>query len=310
MEQVYLIVSEDSFVIHKKIEKIIGNKLDQEVVQYDLKEVSLERVIEDLDTVNFFTSQKIVVAENAFFLTSEKPKNAIEQNIDILSRYLKNPSPENTLILTCTKLDERKAIVKELKKVAKMINTDMDIMNVIKEELEDYQLSIEDRKYLAERTLNNIERTINEIAKIKMFKGKDKNITREDIDTLVTKTVDDNIFTLVDAIIKKDKNQAFEIYEDMLLHNEEPVKIMILLANKIRLLYQVKVLSKTIYRDEEIGRIIGSHPYPVKLARNIIHDFKEEELLTYLDRLAHIDADIKTGKTYQNIAFETFILTL
>lgn len=310
MERIYVIASEDSFVIHKKIEKIIGNPLDQEIVHYDLKEVPIERVIEDLDTMNFFTSQKIMVAENAFFLTSEKPKNTIEQNTDVLLKYLKNPSPDNTLILTCTKLDERKSIVKELKKVAKIVNVEMDIMSIIKEELEDYQMSIEDRKYLAERTLNNVERIINEIAKIKMFKGNDKTITREDIDTLVTKTIDDNIFTLVDAIIKKDKKQAFEIYEDMLLHNEEPMKIMILLANKIRLLYQVKVLSKTIYRDEEIGRIIGSHPYPVKLAKNIIHDFKEEELLTYLDKLAHIDVDIKTGKTYQNIAFETFILTL
>ena len=62
--------------------------------------------------------------------------------------------------------------------------------------------------------------------------------------------------------------------------------------------------------SEEIGKIIGSHPYPVKLSRAIIRDFEEDDLLTYLDQLAHIDRNIKMGKTYQNIAFETFILTL
>lgn len=310
MNPIYLIVSEDHFLIQRQIKKTIGESKDQEVLYYDLKETSIEQVIEDLDTLNFFTKRKVVIAENAYFLTSEKPKNSLEQNIDVLTKYIEKPNQDNVLIITCDKLDERKKIVKELKKCAKIIDTNIDILKQIEDELGEYQMSLLDRKYFAERTLNNYERIINEIAKLKLFKGEEKNITREDIDKLVTKTIDDNIFTLVDAIIKKDKKQAFEIYEDMLLHNEEPIKIMILLANKIRLLYQVKVLSKTIYRDEEIGKIIGSHPYPVKLAKNIVRNFKEQELLNYLDKLAHIDIDIKTGKTYQNIALETFILTL
>jgi len=310
MENIYLIVSENRFLIQNKLEKLLGKSKDKELIRYDMKVTPLEQVLEDLDTMNFFTRQKIVVAENAYFLTSERPKNVVEQNVDVLDKYLKNPNPENVLVLTCSKLDERKAIVKSLKRIAKVVDTNIDMMKQMDEELEDYRMSPLDKRYLMDRTLNNYERIVHEIDKIKLFKGEDKNITREDIDELVTKTIDDNIFTLIDAIVKKDKKQAFEIYEDMLLHNEEPTKILILLANKFRLLYQVKVLSKTIFQDEEIGKMIGSHPYPVKLARGIVREFTEQELLTYLDKLAHIDIDIKMGKTYQNIAFETFILTL
>ena len=310
MENIYVVASEDNFLIQEKIKKLLKDNERSEVIHYDLKEVALEQIIEDLDTLNFFTNQKIIVAENAYFLTSEKPRGVVEQNIDVLEKYIQNPNPDNVLILTCTKLDERKKLVKTLKKQVKVLDTEINLFKLLEEELEDYQMNDQDKRYLIERTLNNYERTIHEVQKIKLFKGDNKNITRKDIDDLVTKTIDDNIFTLVDAIIKKDKKQAFEIYEDMLLHNEEPMKIMILLANKIRLLYQVKILSKTIHRDEEIGKIIGSHPYPVKLAREIVWDFKEEDLLSYLNQLAHIDINIKMGKTYQNIAFETFILTL
>lgn len=310
MENIYVVASEDNFLIQEKIKKLLKDNERSEVIHYDLKEVALEQIIEDLDTLNFFTNQKIIVAENAYFLTSEKPRGVVEQNIDVLEKYIQNPNPDNVLILTCTKLDERKKLVKTLKKQVKVLDTEINLFKLLEEELEDYQMNDQDKRYLIERTLNNYERTIHEVQKIKLFKGDNKNITRKDIDDLVTKTIDDNIFTLVDAIIKKDKKQAFEIYEDMLLHNEEPMKIMILLANKIRLLYQVKILSKTIHRDEEIGKIIGSHPYPVKLARGIVWYFKEEDLLSYLNQLAHIDINIKMGKTYQNIAFETFILTL
>lgn len=310
MENIYLIASDDDFLIRKNIEKIKSKLTGFEEVSYDLKEDSLTRVIEDLDTLNFLVSGKVVVAHNAYFLTSEKPKNVIEQNIEFLEKYIKNPNPDNVLILTCKRLDERKGIVKLLKKSVKIVETSLDIYKLITENLEDYRMDRDAQKFLIDRTLNNYERVINELEKLKLYKYDSKVITKEDVENLVTKTIDDNIFALIDSILAKDKKNAFMIYEDMLLHNEEPMKILILLANKIRLLYQVKVLAKTIYSDEEIGRIIGSHPYPVKLARGIIHKFSEKDLLKYLHELSNIDISVKTGKTYQNIGLEQFILTL
>ena len=310
MENIYVIASQDDFLIRKNIEKIKSKLVGFEEVSYDLKEDSITRVIEDLDTFNFLVSGKIVVAHNAYLLTSEKPKNAIEQNPEILEKYIKNPNSDNVLILTCKKMDERKGIVKLLKKSAKIVDTTLDIYKLISQNLEDYQMDIETQKFLVDRTLNNYERVINELEKLKLYKYDDKVILKEDIENIVVKTIDDNIFALIDSIIAKDKKNAFMIYEDMLLHNEEPMKILILLANKIRLLYQVKILSRTIYLDDEIGKIIGSHPYPVKLARGIIHKFSESDLLKYLHELSNIDISVKTGKTYQNIGLEQFILTL
>lgn len=310
MENIYVIASQDDFLIRKNIEKIKSKLIDFEEVSYDLKEDSITRVIEDLDTFNFLVSGKIVVAHNAYLLTSEKPKNVIEQNPEILEKYIKNPNLDNVLILTCKKMDERKGIVKLLKKSAKIVDTTLDIYKLIAENLENYQMDRETQKFLVDRTLNNYERVINELEKLKLYKYDDKVILKEDIENIVVKTIDDNIFSLIDSIITKDKKNAFMIYEDMLLHNEEPMKILILLANKIRLLYQVKILSKTIYSDDEIGKIIGSHPYPVKLARGMINKFSESDLLKYLHELSSIDISVKTGKTYQNIGLEQFILTL
>lgn len=310
MENIYVIASDDDFLIRKNIDEIKSKLIGFEEVSYDLKEDSLTRVIEDLDTFNFLVSGKVVVVHNAYILTSEKPKNAVFQNPEILEKYIKNPNPDNILILTCRKMDERKGIVKLLKKSAKIVQINLDIYELILENLENYQMDRTTQKFLVDRTLNNYERVINELEKLKLYKYDSKIITKEDVENIVTKTIDDNIFALIDSIIAKDKKSAFMIYEDMLLHNEEPMKILILLANKIRLLYQVKVLSKTIYSNEEIGRIIGSHPYPVKLARAIIYKFSEKDLLKYLHELSNIDISVKTGKTYQNIGLEQFILTL
>ena len=310
MNNIYVIATSDEFLKTREIKKIQNRYPSYELVSYDMKETPVEKAIEDLDTLNFFTSGKIVVCENSYFLNSEKVKTTLEQDTKVLESYLKNPSLDNILILTTSKLDERKSLVKLLKGVAKVIEPTIDPITLIDENLEDFKMSIDTKRYLIDKVLSNPERIFRELDKLKLYAFDKKEITKEMIDNLVHKEMDDNIFHLIDAILKKDKKEAFQIYEDMILLNEEPTKILILLANRIRLYYQVKVLSKTIYRDEEIGRIVGSHPYPVKLARGVVYDYSEKELLSYLSRLSEIDLEIKTGKTYQNIALENFILSL
>lgn len=310
MNQIFVIVSSTGFLKTREIKKIANLFPSYEVVSYDMKEVEVRKAIEDLDTLNFFTSGKVVVCEDSCFLSSEKVKTSIEQDVSSLESYLKNPSPDNVLVLITSKLDERKAIVKLLKSVAKIIEPTIDPISLIDENLEDFKMSLDAKRYLVEKVLSSPERVFRELDKLKLYAYDTKEITKDMIDNLVHKEMDDNIFHLIDAILKKNKKEAFQIYEDMILLNEEPTKILILLANRIRLYYQVKVLSKTIYRDEEIGRIVGSHPYPVKLARGVVYDYTESELLGYLSRLAQIDLEIKTGKTYQNIALENFILSL
>lgn len=310
MERIFVIVSNTPFLRNREIKKIANNFPSFEIVTYDMKEVLVTRAIEDLDTLNFFTTGKIVVCDDAFFLGSEKVKTNLEHDLKILENYLNNPSTDNILILTTSKLDERKALIKLLKKCAKVIEPVVDSMKLIDENLENFTMPSDVKKHLIDKVLSSPERVYRELEKLKLYAFDSKKITKEMVDLLVTKEMDDNIFHLIDAILKKDKKEAFQIYLDMILLNEEPTKILILLANRIRLYYQVKVLSKTIYSDDEIGRIIGSHPYPVKLARSVVYDYSEKELLSYLSRLSEIDLKIKTGKTYQNVAFENFILSL
>lgn len=309
MDSIYLIINEVDYLLKKSVKKITDREIDSEIITFDLKETLLTDAIETLDTYNFLTSKKIVILENPMFLTTGK--SPIEQDVDLLEKYVKNPNQDNILIVTSnTKLDERKSIVKLLKKSAKVIEEEFDIYKMINSSLQEYEMDKDAIDLLVNYTLNNIEKALNELEKLKLYKYDTKKITKDDVINLVSKTIDDNIFDLIDAIINKDKKKSFEIYREMLDKSGEVNKILILLANKFRLLYQVKVLSKTYYRDEDIGKIIGSHPYPVKLARPIINKFSEDELLSYIKKLSDIDIDLKTGNTYQNIAFETFILSL
>ena len=63
----YLILSEDEITIKSNIDKIIKESKfkDYELIKYDLTVNSINEVLEELDTYNFLTTNKIIVLYNS-----------------------------------------------------------------------------------------------------------------------------------------------------------------------------------------------------------------------------------------------------
>ena len=105
---------------------------------------------------------------------------------------------------------------------------------------------------------------------------------------ITTKTVDIDIFHLIDNIILNHKEQALESYYEMLKMGEEPIKIIVMLANQFRILGQKKF---TLEKSLEKGRNIS-----------------EEKIIKNIKALANLDLAIKSGRIDKNIGLELFIL--
>lgn len=310
MNTMYLIVTNDKITLDSKINDIISKNKEAEVVHYDLLEVPIDRLIEDLDTYNFLASKKVVVGHNASFLSSDKTKSLVEHDLEKLEKYIENPNQDNILILVCDNIDKRKKITSLLSKKAELIEEVADINSLIKKNLEDYKMDNSSIKLLLEYCTNDHERIFNEIEKLKMYKLEEKVITSRDIEEIVMKNMDDNIFHLVDSILTGNKKYAFTLYQDFLLHGEQVVNIIRILANKIRLIYQVKVLLNDGNSDQKISKLLKVHEYPVKLAREASYKYSESVLLEKLEKLAKLDLEIKSGETNGLVEFETLLATI
>lgn len=310
MKNIYVIASTDQATIQSEIKKIFAKFKDIERVNYDLSETEIERVIEDLDTYNFLSSRKGVVATNASFLSTDKIKSEVEHNIKFLEKYIENPNLDNILIFVVNSLDKRKKIVTTLLNNATLIEKELNIKDLIQERLEEYKMDLKMQNYLIEYCGNNNERVLNEIEKLKTYKLEEKEITISDINEIVIRNMEDNIFNLVDNILKGNKQKVFAAYQDLLLQGEQPASILSKLANKIRLIYQVKVLAKVGKSDQKIGKSLNIHPYPVKLARESSYNYTESMLTEYLEKLAQVDYDMKSGSTTAELSFEIFMASI
>lgn len=310
MNNIFLIATCDKITINNEIEKLKKKNKEAELVFYDLLEVPIDRLIEDLDTYNFLSNQKIIVGTNASFLSSDKTKKEVEHNLEKLEKYIENPSNDNILILVCESLDKRKKITSLLIKNATVIEELSDIHSLIKKHLEDYQMDKNTENLLLKYCGNDNERVFNEIEKLKLYKLETKVINEDDIKEIVMENLDDNIFHLVDSILTGDKKYAFKLYHDFILHGEQIVNIIRILSNKIRLIYQVKTLLYDGNSDKTISSLLKVHEYPVKLAREASYKYSDAILLEKLRKLADLDLKIKSGETNGQVEFETLLATI
>lgn len=303
---VYLLYGTNDFAIQKEIEKITKDFDKMNISKYDLAEDEIKDVINDAETFSMFADKKVVIAENATIFTSSG-----SGDLEILENYLAHINPNTILIFTINeeKIDERKKITKKIKKDYKLIsfNQNETPNSLVRNLLNDYNITSSNINLLIDRVGTNPLILENEVNKIKLYKD-DKTVTKEDILNLTTKRPEIDIFKLIDDIVMKNKDEALEIYNEMLKVNEEPLKIVILLASQFRLMYQAKELAKKGYSEKNISEVLKVHPYRVKLALQKGKKYKAETLLNYLSVLADIDIAIKTGKTDKNLALELFLL--
>ena len=308
----YLIYGNDYGLIKREIDKIISGITD--VVKYDLLVSNVSEVIEEASCMSLFGDKKVVIGENALFLTGAN--TSVNHDIDYLTSYVNAENHDNIVILTVVqdKLDERKKIVKLLKKNVTVIHKDMidtkDLPKFIMNEFlgNGYKIDYKTASYFVDYVGKNVDILLSEINKMIIYKDTDKEIFIEDILNISSKGFNDNVFDLSDAIMKKDFKKIFSCYNDLMILKEEPIKIIALLASQFTLVYQSKLLSKEGFMSKDIASTLKVHPYRVKLALET--NYPDFELKDILKKLHNLDYEIKTGKVDKAVGLENFLLHL
>lgn len=303
----FLILSEDKVVIDAKINNILSNikDHDSQLIKYDLEMTSLYNVIEELDTYDFLSNCKIVVCYNCSFL-----EGASNDDIKYLYKYLNNPS-NNYLILVASKLSEKKEIKKLLVNM-EIVDSKFSSEILIKSRLNNFSMDNKTVKYFAEYCLYNNEKIINELDKIKLYKidEENKNISINDINMLVAKDYDENVFDLVNAIAKRDNNKIFEIYYRIVKSEKDIVGLLAGISSQLRLLYCVKLLNDDRISVNEISKMLNVKFRAVTIALENCCNFSYRKLIMLLNDLSDLDYKIKSSDISSSLAFEMFLLKI
>ena len=307
MKNNFVIISNDKVNIDLNIQNIIKktNIKDLEIIKFDYPETSIDMVLEELDTFNLLSNCKLIIYYNCGFLNKD-----VDKSIKQLKKYLDNPS-DNYLIMINDSMSEKKDI-KELLSNVTILNEVVPSNKIVINNLDFLKMDNRVVEYFCNYCLNNNEKILNELEKIKNYKYDDenKNVTIEDINNIVIRDYNDDIFDLVNAIIRKNKDRAFELYYRLMQKEKDSINIVGSIASSIRNLYSVKTLSEKKYKQNDISLLLGIKPYAVQIAMENCNNYSSKKLLKLLDTLAEIDYKTKSGNGNSNILFEIFLLSL
>ncbi|MDD2435133.1 MAG: DNA polymerase III subunit delta [Bacilli bacterium] len=311
----YLFYGQEEFLINKEIKKILNsNKIDEiNVNSYDLEESFLKDVIDDAVTISLFSDKKVIICHNSHMFTGSK-KTIIDDSLDSLEEYFDHLNPDTILIFTVNaeKVDDRKKIVKKFKKVGtvKDFNHSNRIDNIVKEMFEDYQIDFKTIKLLTDRVGTDLNLLEKESEKLKIYKLYEKVITDDDVIALTNKNIDTDIFKLIDNIVLKNKEQALETYYELLKYNEDPLNILIRVANQFRVMYQSKELYHKGYTQKNISELLEAHPYYIQKVLEKGTNYDNQTILKYINDLADLDFKIKSSGIDKELAMELFIINI
>ncbi|EIT85236.1 DNA polymerase III subunit delta [Fictibacillus macauensis ZFHKF-1] len=319
----YVLYGTETYVIDEALQAIVDQAIapedrDFNYSAYDYLETPIQSIVGDAETVPFMGERKVVVVKNALFLTGAKEKSKVEHDLSTLETYVADPPPFTlfVFIVPAEKLDERKKLVKAVKKrgelvMAQPLNADSATEWVKNRALElGVQIDQEAAHYLTARTGNELHSLEQEMEKLSLYVGKSGMITVSIVESLVPRTLEDNVFDLIDRIVHKKIDEALRIFYDLMKQNEEPIKLLSLMARQFRIIFSVKELSKKGYGEKQMATSLKLHPYVVKLASKQARMFAEEELLHLLDGIAEADYAMKTGKMEKRLIIELFMLKM
>lgn len=307
---IYLLYGILEALITDYINKIITkHKInDLNISKYNIND-NLTDIIEDANTLSLFDDKKLIVINNNALFVGKKSVDTIA-----LEKYIINSNPNTILIFVVSeeKLDTRRKLYKTIKEKGEVFefNKLPNINTYVKDLFSGYTITNDSINLLIKRVGNDLNRLKQEIEKIKIYKINDKLITDSDIIDCTVEKIDINIFNFIDNIIRKNKSETIKTYKELLKIGEEPIKIIVLLANQFRLMYQSKLLTSKGYSEDDIASLLHVKRYPVHLAIQKSYHYNKEVLIDNLEQLADLDIKIKSGEIDKNLALELFLLRL
>lgn len=310
----YVLYGEEYHRVQESVKQIVKQHVHDDselnVTTYDAMHTSLQVILEDAMTVPFFSDYKVIVVNNANFLSAT---NNTSIDIKELEAYIKQPFDSTILIFTgeFAKLDLRKKVVKKIKEEWKVLEfrklDEIGKQSFVKEEIKRRSISMDASAFTAliKRLPFDMGIILHELDKLELFGDV---ITKEIVEKLVNRPLEEDVFTLVNAVVEKNLQKALFIWNDLRVTNTDPIYLIALLSSQFRFLFQVKSLMVKGQRKETIISTLSAHPYRVKVTMDTVQAISISYLLEMLAKLAELDQKIKGGLLDKTLGFELFLL--
>ncbi|MDA3932115.1 MAG: DNA polymerase III subunit delta [Tenericutes bacterium] len=312
----YLLYGDNHFSIKEQTNRIFEQfEVPEDAIEvYDFEETGLHIALSNALTLPFLVDKKGVIIRNSSFLIRQG--KSTEDEIEDLIRFCSMNVPETIMVIQAPyeKLDGHKKIVKFLKKniVSEEYNhnKNFNVYDFVKEKLRENELKIEPfaLTQFVNRINHDLDSVNNEVTKLISFARDKEIINSEMIMQITSKDIDENIFSLVNALIEKNKVKLMDIYKDLKEINTNEIWMLSTISNKFMEMLHTKSLLNLGYSQKDVMGYFkvssGRAYYMKKNAEEISYN----QLENHISALSDLDYRIKSGQVDKANGLELFLL--
>lgn len=306
-KRVYLLYGEEAF-----LKKSYKNKLKEAVLGDDTmnyhyfegKGLNLSEIMGLADTMPFFAEKRLILIEDS---------GLFKGSADELVEYLPNIPDTTCMLFVENQVDKRSRMYKAVKKVgyvAEMTRQDSGQLARWAAGLlakEGKKITGSTMELFLSKTGDDMENIRSELDKLISYTlGRDV-ITAQDVETICTTQVTNKIFDMVTAISSRRTRQAMELYEDLLILREPPMRILFLIARQFNQLLLVKDMSEKGIAKSEMASRLKLPPFVVGKMLPQARAFTREQMLSYVRLCVDTEEAVKQGRLQDRLAVELLV---
>ncbi len=332
--RLYLFYGEEGYLVQRQVKEIVASVLTPEEQDFNLitldSDPSVPELLQLVESAPFFGEKKVVVVRNSKYFQAPRRKAAASEDADgesasvdedvretgdttdlRLAKLLADMPPYAILIFTAIKADKRRKIMKLFTEfgIVKEFNPFRPM-----EEREIRQWVDEQAAALKKRlqkeamehllavvgTMNQIPRGFlaTELEKAALFAGESPTIDKKAMEAVLSAVPELSAFAMTEALARRSASQALMRLEELFVNKEPPLKIIGLLAFKIRQWWQVRQILDRKGTEDEMLSILGIKGGRTGMGHRVINQarsFQSESLKNALLTLAEANAAIRAG---------------
>lgn len=292
--KIYYICGEEDFLKRFYLGKIRESFSETDV--FDGKECSTQEISDSLLSISFSGEKKLILITD------------LEPSSPAWTYLCDNPddlNDENTVVIYnfSVKPDERKADFKKLKNVVTANGLYVDIGPLDSRTLAKW-ISQQCRKngsaigpdeisYIITQTDTNMDSLHGELQKICAY-CYGRNITKADIDLLLTKSVDVKSYELTNAIFERNRKAAFTCLDSLYKTRTNEILILGTIYSSVSSMFRIKLLLEAGCPGRDICSLLDMKPFVFEKNSSALRNISTDALKKMVDACAAADLESKT----------------
>jgi DNA polymerase III delta subunit len=298
----YIIFSGEEWKVQEIYIKQIAKATNKEIIRID----SITDIYSQLQNRSFIQAGFIyIVRDDKELMQNEK----LQQNIESVLG-------DNILLHLLTSIDKRTKFYKQYKDTIiefEALN-DAILKKYIKKEI---NLSDKNCQTLIDICEHSYGRILLEIDKIRRYallvypevgheeENGDYNRALEELvkDGTIYEPPYDAIFDLVNAILDRNVNKAFDLLQQSYAVGEATMVMLSVLYNNAKAVLQIQT-----YKGNDLSKATGLTGWQIKNGKPYVGKYSDEELIYIVKLIQKIESGIKTGKMEDEFAMQ-YLLT-